>query len=104
VSIKRGSFQGIMLGGIILLLKDSKTVEEFDEIDDFDRIFFVSELTEFLSKIIDLRNDHAHIKAMSLEKFNELYNTLFDHENIEETKLFKLLEFKKIIVEYIKNH
>lgn len=96
--------QGIMLGGIILLLNDNKTVEEFDEIDEFDRIPFISELTELLSKVIALRNDHAHIKAMSLEKFDELYNTLFDNQNIEESQLCKLLEFKKIIINFIKKN
>lgn len=95
--------QGIMLGGIILLLKDSKTIEEFDEINDIDRIFFVSKLTDFLSKIIDLRNDHAHIKAMSLEKYNELFDLLFDSSEIEDTNLFKLLEFKKSIKNFMSN-
>ena len=35
------------------------------------------ELPFLLEKIIDLRNKHAHIKAMPLEKFEELWNTLF---------------------------
>lgn len=73
--------QGIMLGGIILLLKDNRTVEEFDEIDTLDRHFFVSKLIGFLSKVISLRNEHAHIKAMSLEKFEELNNLLFTNES-----------------------
>lgn len=85
--------QGIMLGGIILLLQDNCTVEEFDEIDTLDRDFFVSKLIEFLSKVINLRNEHAHIKAMSLEKFEELNNLLFsNYSNIK-----KLLDMKKEI-------
>jgi len=85
--------QGLMLGGISLLLEDSNTVVEFDEITELDRTFFVSELISFVKDITDLRNEHAHIKAMNLEKFEELYNLLFmNDENIK-----KLLEMKKII-------
>ena len=88
-----GKLQGIMLGGISLLLQDNRTVEEFDEIDTLDRHFFVSELIEFLSNIINLRNEHAHIKAMTLEKFKELNDLLFSNEgNIE-----KLLDMKRAI-------
>lgn len=66
--------------------------------------FVSNELFELLNQIIEIRNEHAHIKAMSLEKFDELYNILLDNEKIEDSKLFKLLEFKKIIVNFIKNH
>ena len=85
--------QGIMLGGINLLLQDTNTVEEFSEIDTLDRRFFVSELIEFLSKVINLRNEHAHIKAMSLEKFEDLNNLLFTNES----NIKKLLTMKKEI-------
>jgi hypothetical protein len=85
--------QGIMLGGISLLLQDNCTVEEFDEIDTLNRNFFVSELIEFLSKVINLRNEHAHIKAMSLEKFEDLNNLLFTNES----NIKKLLNMKKEI-------
>ena len=61
--------QGIMLGGINLLLQDKSTVEEFDEIIELDRTFFVDELIDFVKKITKLRNEHAHIKAMNLNKF-----------------------------------
>lgn len=85
--------QGIMLGGINLLLQDTNTVEEFSEIDTLDRHFFVSELITLLSKVINLRNEHAHIKAMSLEKFEELNNLLFSNDS----NIKKLLEMKKEI-------
>lgn len=93
--------QGIMLGGINLLLQDTSTVEEFSEIDTLDRHFFVSELIEFLSKVINLRNEHAHIKAMSLEKFEELYNLLFIKVGVL-SNIEKLMEFKIKIVENLR--
>lgn len=93
-----GKLQGIMLGGISLLLQDNSTVEEFNEIDTLDRHFFVSQLIEFLSEVINLRNEHAHIKAMSLEKFEELYNLLFG----DEEKIRELLGMKKAIKQHIK--
>ena len=93
--------QGIMLGGIILLLKDVKTIEEFNEVENLNRTFFTSELTRFLSEIINLRNEHAHIRAMSLEKFDELNNKLFNEIDLTKTNIFKLLEFKKLIKSFI---
>ena len=89
--------QGIMLGGINLLLQDESTVEEFDEIDTLNRNFFVTELVEFLLKVINLRNEHAHIKAMSLEKFEELNSLLFTNDK----NIIKLLELKKTIKNFI---
>jgi polyhydroxyalkanoate synthesis regulator phasin len=93
--------QGIMLGGINLLLQDNKTVEEFNEIDTLDRCFFVSELIEVISKVINLRNEHAHIKAMSLEKYKVLNGLLFFNED-GFSNIVKLLELKKSIQENIK--
>ncbi len=87
--------QGLMLGGISLLLQDNDTISEFDAITDLNRTFFPTELIDFLSKIINLRNEHAHIKAMSLDRFEELYNLLF--QNDINSNIFKLLEFKKTI-------
>jgi hypothetical protein len=89
--------QGIMLGGIRLLLEDNNTIEEFDEITDLDRTFFVIELVDFVSIVIDLRNEHAHIKAMRVEKFEELYNLLF----IGEKNIKRLLEMKKNLKTFI---
>jgi hypothetical protein len=89
--------KGLMLGGISLLLQDSNTIDEFDEISSIDRTFFALNLTDFIKKLIDFRNEHAHIKAMSLEKFNELYDLFFTENNIS-----KLLQMKKEIKFYIK--
>ena len=55
--------------------------------------FVSNELFEFLKQIIDIRNEHAHIKAMSLEKFQELNDLLF----ISESNIKKLLDMKKEI-------
>jgi len=93
-----GKLQGVMLGGISLLLQDSGTIEEFYEISSLDRDFFVEQLNDFISAIITIRNEHAHIKAMSLEKFEELYKLLFGVED----NIKKLLDMKKIIISSIK--
>lgn len=55
--------------------------------------FVSNELFEFLKQIIDIRNEHAHIKAMSLEKFQELNDLLF----INESNIKKLLGMKRDI-------
>ena len=55
--------------------------------------FVSDELFNFLKQIIDIRNEHAHIKAMSLEKFQELNDLLF----ISESNIKKLLDMKKEI-------
>lgn len=89
--------QGLMLGGISLLSQDNNTIEEFDDIIELDRTFFASKLNVFITEIISLRNDHAHIKAMSLEKFEELYRLLF----LEDINIRKLLDMKKEIRNFI---
>lgn len=57
--------------------------------------FVTNELFDFLDKLIEIRNEHAHIKAMDIDKFKELYNLFFNGDyNIK-----KLLDMKI----YIKN-
>ena len=90
--------QGVMLGGIELLLNDTDIRDYFTGLAD---IKLLSE--QFLRNVINLRNEHAHIKAMSLEKYNELFDLLFDSSEIENTNLFKLLEFKKSIKNFMSN-
>jgi len=89
-----------MLGGISLLLQDDNTIEEFDEINLLDREFFVAQLDDFVSNIITIRNEHAHIKAMNLEKFEELYMLLFSSRD-GQSQIVKLLKSKKEILRYI---
>ncbi len=88
--------QGLMLGSINLLLKDRNTIEEFSEILNLDRDYFTEELIVFVKNITSLRNEHAHIKAMSLEKFEELNNLLFD-VSTRSSRIEKLLELKQKI-------
>ena len=84
--------QGIMLGGIKILLDEDDILNEFN-IEH--RNFLEVELPFVLTKIIDLRNKHAHIKAMPLNKFEELWTILFKENDGELNVLKKLLEFKK---------
>jgi hypothetical protein len=87
--------KGLMLGDIKFLSKNS-TVKSY-----FNNNFISNELDNFLQKVIDIRNEHAHIKAMSLKKFDELYNQLFNDSNLMKTNILKLLEFKKSIKSFI---
>lgn len=89
--------QGLMLGGISLLLQDSSTIADFDELSSLDRNFFVEQLNNFVSNIISIRNEHAHIKAMNLENFEELYKLLF-LKNSGISTIEKILEMKKTIL------
>lgn len=82
----KDTLQGVMLGGIKLLLNDQYILDLFK-----DKIVLNSYINStFIQQIMNYRNEHAHIKAMSVEKFEELYNLLFKDGNIE-----KLLEMKK---------
>ena len=85
--------QGLMLGGISLLLKDDRTIEEFKE----QGIYLSGELADLVSKIIKLRNDHAHIRAMSIDKYMELDVLLFNKSD-ERSNLEKLLDYKRVIL------
>ena len=97
----QNKLQGVMLGGINLLLNDNEIIDEF--IDLFKEENFIFQLlSKFVKNISDLRNEHAHIKAMSLEKYEQLNNLLFEQKE-EVSQIEELLEFKKIIKNYIKD-
>jgi len=90
--------QGVMLGGINILLNEEEVISEFDI---GHRVFLQNGLSEVLNNIISLRNEHAHIKAMSKEKFEELYNILF-LQNIDGlSNIHRLLIFKREIIQRI---
>ena len=93
--------QGLMLGGISLLLNDTSTLDEFKDIENIDINYLEKELIPFVSKIISLRNEHAHIKAMQLAKYQVLDELLFFKVN-GISNICKLLDFKKLILENIK--
>jgi len=56
--------------------------------------FISDELFDLLKNIIAVRNEHAHIKAMSLKKFEQLSDILFGTDE-GQSNIIKLLEFKK---------
>ena len=91
--------QGLMLGGISLLLNDKSTLDDFENIDIN---YLEKELIPFLGKIINLRNEHAHIKAMQLVKYQVLDTLLFSKSS-GISNICKLLDFKKLILENIKS-
>jgi len=64
-------------------------------------IYDFEEQWRVLDAVSKLRNEHAHIKAMPLEKFEELWNILFKENNGEINFIKKLLEFKKRLNEGI---
>ncbi len=77
-----------------LMLGEIKFLSRNDGVKNLINNQFISnELFEFLKQIIDIRNEHAHIKAMSLEKFDDLNNLLFTNES----NIKKLLNMKKEI-------
>lgn len=84
----KDELQGVMLGGINLLLKDNDILNYFNTFINIDDYI----TSDIIKNISTIRNENAHIKAMSLEKFEELYKLLFKDGNIN-----KLLEMKGII-------
>ena len=96
----KNTLQGLMLGGISLLLNDASTLEEFKDIESIDINYLEKELIPFVSEIINLRNEHAHIKAMKLEKYQMLDSLLFD-VSTDMSNICKLLNFKKVVLESI---
>lgn len=57
-------------------------------------------LPSCLDKIIRLRNGHAHIHAMSKQKFGELRNLILPSGKSARTCLVEILEFKRKVLEY----
>ena len=61
---------------------------------------FPDDLNDDLSKIILLRNGHAHISAMSESKFNDLRTLVLPTKQNKSTCLVKILQLKKAVFEY----
>ena len=89
------SLKSLMLGQI-KFLSGNKNIKKI-----FNDDFVSNELYKLLQFIMDIRNEHAHIKAMNLDKFEVLNNLLFFDES-GLPKIVKLMEFKKSIQERIK--
>ena len=90
--------QSVMFGGIKLLLEDKTTLDEFDtffEKHQSEELFIKNDLMHLIEQVSILRNEHAHIKAMSLEKFEQLWNLLFTKNKSSITPLEEIIEFKK---------
>lgn len=79
--------KSLMLGDIKFLSKNN-LVKAY-----FNNSFIANDLEIFLEKIINIRNEHAHIKAMKLGTFEDLHRLLFN----EQGNLKRLLDMKKEI-------
>lgn len=100
----KSKLQSVTLGGISLLLEDKSTLDEFNTYflkykEDFD--FIQNVLPSVILKVTTFRNEHAHIKAMSKDIFEEFWNLLFEKDTIGKNQLQKLLIFKKNMKAYI---
>jgi len=98
----KNMLQGLMLGGINLLLNDEDTLNDFRDVENIDIKYLKKELIPFVSEIINLRNEHAHIKAMKLKKYQILDLLLFSVSD-DVSNICKLLDFKRVVLESIKS-
>ena len=89
--------KGLMFGQLKFLSRNSYAKSLFKEIVQYD---FDNQWT-VLNKVVQYRNEHAHIKSMSKYIFEELWNLLFKKDNTGKNELQKLLRFKKNIKAYI---
>ncbi len=97
--------QSVMFGGIKLLLEDQTTLEEFNTFfkqHNNEEYFIKNDLPKLVDKVTIFRNEHAHIKAMSLSKFKELWELLFDKNDNDVTALEKIIVFKKKFILFYK--
>ena len=100
----KSKLQSVMLGGINLLLEDESTLKEFNtyfsEYED-DLYFIQNVLPDIIVRVTTFRNEHAHIKSMSKNIFDELWGLLFTKDDTGKNVLQKLLIFKKNMKAYI---
>lgn len=90
--------QSVMFGGIKLLLEDKSTLDEFDDFFEQNKgeeSFVKNDLVKLIEQVSIFRNEHAHIKAMSLEKFVQLWSLLFNKNSSSMTPLEEIMEFKQ---------
>ena len=90
-SIKNGTELKTLMLGQLKSLSRNYNIKKI-----FDNAFISNDLYNLLESLNTIRNEHAHIKAMSLEKFEELNNLLFN-EDAGSSTIEKLLEFKQKI-------
>jgi hypothetical protein len=100
----KSKLQSVMLGGINLLLEDKSTLDEFNtyfENNQEDIDFIQNILPNIIGKVSIFRNEHAHIKSMSKNIFDELWDLLFEKDQADKNVLQKLLIFKRNMKVYI---
>ncbi len=93
--------QSVMFGGIKKLLNDNSTINDFENFwreYPLHKDFIKNVLFNIIEQIIIFRNEHAHIKAMEKDKFIELWELLFNDNNLS-----KILNFKNDLVNNIRN-
>jgi len=100
----KSKLQSVMLGGIKLLLDDQSTLSEFEDYfrhNKDDENFLKNDLVNVIEQVIEFRNEHAHIRAMSKEIFKALWDLLFMHNEKDDNVLKKMLRFKRNMKGYI---
>lgn len=96
---------GVMLGQIkyMILSAIEEENEFFEEFEELIRLGYatsteLTELISFIDAVSNLRNENAHIKAMSLVRYEELKKlVLKDPTGIHKYSLQRILELKKTI-------
>lgn len=100
----KSKLQSVMLGGIKLLLEDKSTLDEFNAyfiLHEEDSHFIKNVLPDIIAEVSIFRNEHAHIKAMSKDIFEKLWNLLFGKDTVGNSELHKLLILKRNMKVYI---
>ena len=94
---KNNRLKGLMFGQLKFLSKNDYAISLFNGIVEYD---FDKQWT-ILDKVVKYRNEHAHIKAMSKDIFEELWGLLFQKDDTGMNELQKLLMFKQNMKVYI---
>jgi len=94
---KGNVLKGLMFGQLKFLSRNDYVKSLFKDIVqyDFDNQWVI------LDKVVQYRNEHAHIKSMPKNIFDELWDLLFKKDNTGKNELQKLLRFKQNMKAYI---
>lgn len=94
---KDNRLKGLMFGQLKFLSRNDYAISLFNGIVEYD----FDEQWTILDKVVKYRNEHAHIKAMSKDIFEELWGLLFKKDDTGMNELQKLLTFKQKMKVYI---
>jgi len=94
---KDNRLKGLMFGQLKFLSKNDYAISLFNGIVEYD----FDKQWAILDKVVKYRNEHAHIKAMSKDIFEELWGLLFQKDDTGMNELQKLLTFKQNMKVYI---